>query len=91
MLNRLLQIFRAESTGSQIFILLVITFVIQIFLQSVRGALFISILQFGLSWLLAYGVTYLIDKEYDRDGVLKRWKIYFVVMIIGYVLYFLIS
>jgi positive regulator of sigma E activity len=62
MLNRLLNIFKSESEKTQLLVLVLIAFVIQMILLSFRQAAINTLLQLIAAWVFAYVYSKYINK-----------------------------
>jgi hypothetical protein len=82
MLDRLFNIFRAESDSSQLGILVVVSIILQFILTDFGDAIFKSIIHFVVSW----GVAFLFVK-YAGGSQMLWWKRLYVIIIIGSIIW----
>lgn len=69
MLNRLLNIFKSESEKTQLLVLVLIAFVIQLVLIGFREAVISTILQLIVAWVIGYIFDKYINKTSNTTQV----------------------
>jgi hypothetical protein len=78
MLDRLLNIFRAESDSGQLVILVVISIILQLIFYGFGDAIINSIIHFAVSALVA-----VLFAKYLDGSMTIWWKRFYVIIIIG--------
>jgi hypothetical protein len=81
MLNRLLNIFKSESEKTQLLVLVVIAFLIQVLIMGFGDASITTLLQLALAWFIGYIFYTYINKTSDTSQ-LKFAKGFFIILVL---------
>jgi len=89
MLDRLFRIFNAENDRSQLVVIIVIAIIVQLIFASFGQAVMNSLIQFGVSWLVAF-----LFSKYSKNSnstMIQWWKRIYIILIIFSLLRFLLA
>jgi len=89
MLDRLFRIFKAENDRSQLVVIMVIAICVQFIFASFGEAIINSLLQFGVSWLVAFLYSKFVKSS--NSTMIQWWKRIYIILIVFSLLRFIFA
>ena len=89
MLDRLFRIFKAENDRSQLVVIIVIGICVQLIFANFGQAIVNSLLQFGVSWLVAFLFSKYVKSS--NSTMIQWWKRIYIILIVVSLMRFILA